>query len=163
MVADVAQRTEVERMVAAAADRFGGLDVMVANAGVGLTRPFLETTEEDLDRIVAVNLKGVFCCGQTAACAMIASETRGVIINTASIFAESCEPNVAAYCASKAGVRMLTKAVALEPGRYGIRVNAVAPGFIHTGMNPLVEPARNTYFRPRSRSVASGCPTMSPP
>jgi len=139
VVADVAQRSDVERLVAACLEQ-GGLDVMVANAGVSLDRAFLAVTERDLDTTFAVNLKGVFFCGQAAARAMIDAGRGGSIVNVASIYGEAAAEGCAAYAASKGGVRMLTKVMALELGRFGIRVNAVAPGFIRTTMNPMADP-----------------------
>jgi glucose 1-dehydrogenase len=130
-------------LVAETVERLGGLDVMIANAGVAVDASFLETTEEELNRIIDVNLKGVFFCGQAAARAMIEGGHGGCIINTASTYAEAAAPGSSAYCATKGAVRMLTKVMALELGRQGIRVNAVAPGWIRTGMNPLEDPARN--------------------
>jgi glucose 1-dehydrogenase len=143
LTVDVAERAQVEHLVEEAVARFGGVDVMVANAGIGRNRPFLEVTEEDLNRILAVNLAGVFWCGQVVARAMIDGGRGGCIVNTASTYAEVCAPGSSAYCASKGGVRMLTKAMALELAPHGIRVTAVAPGWIRTGMNPLADPERN--------------------
>jgi NAD(P)-dependent dehydrogenase (short-subunit alcohol dehydrogenase family) len=138
-VVDVSRRDQVERLIQSCL-KLGGLDVLVANAGVSPDKPFLETTEDDLDRTLAVNLKGVFFCGQLAAKAMIAGGSGGCIVNVASTYGQVAAPDCSAYCASKGGVRMLTKAMALELGRHGIRVNAVAPGFIRTAMNPLDDP-----------------------
>ena len=140
-VADVASREQVEALVARAAQRFGGLDVMVANAGVSIDAPFLEISEEQLDRTLAVNVKGVVWCGQAAARAMLAGERprRGYIVNIASTYGEVCAPECAAYCASKGGVRMLTKVMAVELGPLGLHVNAVAPGWIRTAMSPFLQ------------------------
>jgi NAD(P)-dependent dehydrogenase (short-subunit alcohol dehydrogenase family) len=131
---DVSSRSVVDALVTQAVKRFGGLDVMVANAGVSPDRPFLDTSEEDLDRTLAVNLKGVFLCGQAAARAMIAARRPGHIVNIASTYGEVTAPECSVYSASKGGVRMLTKSMALELGPLGLRVNAVSPGFIETGM-----------------------------
>jgi NAD(P)-dependent dehydrogenase (short-subunit alcohol dehydrogenase family) len=139
VVADVARRADVDRLVETCLE-LGDLDVMVANAGVSRDRPFLEVTEEDLDATFAVNLKGVFFCGQAAARAMIAKGHGGSIVSVASTYGERAAQDCSAYCTSKGGVRMLTKAMALELGPHGIRVNAVAPGFIRTAMNPMTEP-----------------------
>jgi NAD(P)-dependent dehydrogenase (short-subunit alcohol dehydrogenase family) len=139
VVADVAKRADVDHLVEACLE-LGGIDVMVANAGVSLDRPFLEVTEQDLDTTFAVNLKGVFSCGQAAARAMIAAGHGGSIVTVASIYGERAAEDCSAYCASKGGVRMLTKAMALELGPCGIRVNAVAPGYIRTAMNPMTDP-----------------------
>jgi glucose 1-dehydrogenase len=139
-VADVAVREQVEALVARAVQRFGGLDVMVANAGVSLDAPFLELSEEQLERTLAVNVKGVFWCGQAAARAMLAGEPLrgGHIVNIASTYGEVTAPECAAYSASKGAVRMLTKAMAVELGPLGLRVNAVAPGWIRTAMSPFL-------------------------
>jgi NAD(P)-dependent dehydrogenase (short-subunit alcohol dehydrogenase family) len=141
-VADVSDRAAVDALVERAATDFGRLDGMVANAGIGLGKGFLETTEEELDRVLAVNLKGVFFCGQAAARAMIAAGNGGSIVNVASTYAEVTAPERAAYSASKGAVRMLTKAMALDLAPHGITVNAVGPGWIRTGMNPLDDPVR---------------------
>jgi glucose 1-dehydrogenase len=137
---DVSRADEVDRLVAHAVERFGHVDTMIANAGVVVDRPFLETTPEDLDYVLGVNLKGVFFCGQAAARSMIAQGRHGQIVNVASVYAEVCDAGVSAYCASKGGVRMLTKVMAVELGPLGIRVNAVAPGPVRTGMNALDDP-----------------------
>jgi NAD(P)-dependent dehydrogenase (short-subunit alcohol dehydrogenase family) len=139
VVADVARRADVDRLVAACLE-LGALDVMVANAGVSRDRAFLDVTEQDLDATFAVNLKGVFFCGQAAARAMIARGPGGSIVTVGSIYGERAAEGCSAYCASKGGVRMLTKAMALELGPHGIRVNAVAPGYIRTAMNPMTDP-----------------------
>jgi NAD(P)-dependent dehydrogenase (short-subunit alcohol dehydrogenase family) len=141
-VADVAERAAVDAVVERAARELGRVDGMVANAGVGLGKTFLDTTEDDLDRVFAVNLKGVFFCGQAAARAMIAGGRGGRIVNVASTYAEVTAPERTAYSASKGAVRMLTKAMALDLAPHGITVNAVGPGWIRTGMNPLDDPVR---------------------
>jgi NAD(P)-dependent dehydrogenase (short-subunit alcohol dehydrogenase family) len=139
-VADVADRSAVDALVGAVTEAFGRLDGLVANAGVALGKSFLDTSEEELDAVFAVNLKGVFFCGQAAARAMIATGSGGRIVNVASTYAEVTAPERAAYSASKGAVRMLTKAMALDLAPHGITVNAVGPGWIRTGMNPLDDP-----------------------
>jgi NAD(P)-dependent dehydrogenase (short-subunit alcohol dehydrogenase family) len=139
---DVSDRSAVDALVRETVERYGAIDVMVANAGIGKNAPFLEVTEEDLDRVLDVNLKGVFWCGQLAARAMVEAGRGGVIVNTASTYAEVTRSGTSTYSASKGGVRMLTKTMALELGQYGIRVCAVAPGWIRTGMNRLDDPER---------------------
>lgn len=150
VVADVAKRADVERLVASCVEP-GGIDVMVANAGVSRDRAFLDVTEDDLDTTFAVNLKGVVFCGQAAARAMIAAGRGGCIVNVGSIYGDNAAEGCAAYAASKGGVKTLTKVMALELGRYGIRVNAVAPGFIRTAMNPMADPDEE-------REIAEGIP-----
>jgi NAD(P)-dependent dehydrogenase (short-subunit alcohol dehydrogenase family) len=141
-VTDVRERTQVEQLVARAVAELGGLDIMVANAGVGSGGPFLESTDEQYDRILDTNLRGVYLCGQAAARAMVARGAGGSIINIASTYAEVTAPRSSIYSASKGGVRMLTKGMAVELGPHGIRVNCVGPGWIRTGMNPLTDQAR---------------------
>lgn len=137
---DVRRPEDVDRLVSDTVERFGHVDTMIANAGVVVDRPFLETTPEELENVLGVNLKGVFFCGQAAARSMIAQRRAGQIVNVASVYAEVCSAGVSAYCASKGGVRMLTKVMAVELGPLGIRVNAVGPGPVRTGMNPLDDP-----------------------
>jgi glucose 1-dehydrogenase len=132
---DVSSRAQVQALVDAAVARYGRLDILVANAGIRQTAPFLEVTDESWDAVLDVNLRGVFLCGQIGARAMVAAGNGGRIINTASIFAEVCAPGYVAYCASKGGVRMLTKVMAVELAAHRITVNAIAPGIIRTGIS----------------------------
>lgn len=139
---DVSVPGEVDAMVEATVARFGRLDVMFANAGVSAgRRAFVEWTQADLDRMVEVNIKGVFYCGQAAARAMIKLGTPGRIVNTASMYAEVSSGDMAIYAATKGAVMQLTKAMAADLGKHGIRVNAVGPGYIRTPMNPMANPA----------------------
>lgn len=139
---DVADRLAVDSAVAQTLKRWDRLDIMFANAGVSAPRPFVDLTEADWDRVYAVNVKGVAFCGQAAARAMIDRKIPGRIINTASTYSEVTAPGSGPYSASKGGVRMLTKVMAVELGPHGITVNAVGPGWIRTGMNPLTDPDR---------------------
>ncbi len=141
-VTDVRDRAQVERLVDRAVSELGGLDVMLANAGVGSGAPFLEETDEQYDRIMNTNMRGVYLCGQAAARVMAARGAGGSIINIASTYAEVTAPRSSVYSASKGGVRMLTKGMAVELGPHGIRVNCIGPGWIRTGMNPLTDEAR---------------------
>ena len=113
---DVSDAGQVDALLAACLEHFGGVDVMVANAGVPHGAPFLELDESTWERVLAVNLKGVFLCGQAAARAMVSGRHPGAIVNVASTYAEVSEREAAAYSASKGGVRMLTKSMALELG-----------------------------------------------
>ena len=159
---DVSQADGVEALVAAALEHFGRLDAMVANAGVPHGAPFLELDESTWERVLAVNLKGVFLCGQAAARAMVSAGRPGAIVNVASTYAEVTEGGASAYSASKGGVRMLTKSMALELGPHGIRVNAVGPGWIRTGMNPLDDPAQVAELEPTIPLGVSACRRTSP-
>ena len=111
-----------------------GLDIWCANAGISSMAPFMEISEEDYDANLAVNLKGVFLCGQAAARVM-APRRRGAIVNTASMAGKrGAAPYLAHYVASKFGVVGLTQAMAAELAPFGIRVNCVCPGYVATGM-----------------------------
>jgi NAD(P)-dependent dehydrogenase (short-subunit alcohol dehydrogenase family) len=137
--ADVRQAREVIEMVGEVVSRLGGLALLVNNAGVQTWGPFLETTEEDWDRVIDTNLKGVFLCTQAAARHM-KDHAGGAIVNIGSGCNKVPFPELAAYTASKGGVEMLTKVSALELGRYGIRVNCVAPGAIEIERTRLESP-----------------------
>jgi 2-deoxy-D-gluconate 3-dehydrogenase len=143
--ADVARREDAQRMVDVAVERFGGLDVLVNNAGVYPMVPFLELTPETFERVLRVNLFGVFHATQAAARQMIAQGRGGRIVNVTSI--DAVHPSMVGlshYDASKHGVWGLTKNVALELAEHGIAVNALAPGGVSTpgtgagGVDPAV-------------------------
>jgi len=132
---DVGDAAAVRRLVATTVERFGRLDIMVANAAVQAEIPFLELTEEEFDRVVRVNLKGTFLCGQTAARRMVDTGTRGTIINLTSVNAVVAHPVLVHYAATKGGISMLTKGMAVALAPYGIRVNAIGPGTVNTPIN----------------------------
>jgi NAD(P)-dependent dehydrogenase (short-subunit alcohol dehydrogenase family) len=130
---DVSDAAGVSAAVREAATRLGGLDILVNNAGVTATVPLLDLEESDWDRILDTNLKGAFLVGQAAARLMRGNG--GAIINVASILGERVAGQLAPYAASKAGLLQLTRAMALEWARHGIRVNALCPGYIETDLN----------------------------
>lgn len=136
-VADVSKQEEVERMVAEAVERFGQLDVMVANAGILETTPLLEMTVEKWDRVMAINLRGVFLCYTVSARQMVKQGTNGKLIGACSISGYRPSGKAPAYCTSKWGVRGLTQTAALELGEYGISVNAYCPGSVKTDMSTV--------------------------
>ena len=131
---DVAKRGDVERLVSAAVERFGRIDIMLNNAGIARSQPFLEITEQDFDDVLGVNLKGAFFGVQAAAKQMVAQGSGGVILNMSSINALLANPNLSTYAISKGGMNQLTTtaAVALAPHR--IRVVGIGPGTILTDM-----------------------------
>ena len=110
-------------------------DVIVNNAGVTVTRALLDQTEEDFDSVIDTNLKGNWLVATEGARRMVAAKKGGAIVNVASILGERVGGGVAPYAISKAGVIQATKAMALELARYGIRVNALLPGYVITDLN----------------------------
>lgn len=133
---DVGDRLSVRNLMAATLDSFNSLDVLVNNAGIIHSDDFLDISEEDFDRVMQVNLKGAFLCGQAAARQMVdqieEGRAPGSIINMSSINAEVAIPSQVPYSISKGGVQQLTKVMALSLATRGIRVNAIGPGSINT-------------------------------
>jgi NAD(P)-dependent dehydrogenase (short-subunit alcohol dehydrogenase family) len=132
VLADVGDAQAVQHAVNAAMVWGGRLDVLVNNAGIFKAAPFLDVTEADFDAVLRVNLKGAFLMGQAVARAMVASDTRGAIVNMSSVNGVMAIPNIASYNVSKGGINQLTRVMALALADHGIRVNAVAPGTIAT-------------------------------
>ena len=124
---DVLDLVNIRETVDRVATDLGHLDILVNNAGIRVRKPALDVTEDDWDAVVDTNLKGVFFCAQAAAAIMIL-QCGGRIINISSQLAVVVRPERAAYCASKAGVANLTRALAQEWAKYGITVNAIGPG-----------------------------------
>ena len=131
---DVTDEASVKRFFEAVEKRFGRLDILVNNAGIMFETHFLDTRLEDWDRMMAVNLRGVFICSRYAAGLMTRSGG-GVIVNIGSIEGNACNPDHAPYAASKSGVHGLTRAIAVDMGPHNIRCNAVLPGWIVTAFN----------------------------
>ena len=131
---DVSKSADCERAVAEAAMRFSGLDILHANAGIQFGKTVEETGEEEWDRLMGVNLKGVFLSCRAAIPAM-RKRGGGSIIVTSSVNGMMAEPKLAAYCASKGGLIMLVKSMAVDYAREKIRVNALAPGWVETPIN----------------------------
>ncbi|MFC4410625.1 SDR family NAD(P)-dependent oxidoreductase [Chungangia koreensis] len=130
---NVADEQAVENAVKTAVDTFGQLDVIFNNAGIGIQKPTHELTDEEYKRVIAVNQDGVFY-GIKYALREMLKTGGGAIINTSSILGTVGEPNSIPYAASKGAVNLITKSVALEYADRNIRVNAVAPGFIESGL-----------------------------
>jgi NAD(P)-dependent dehydrogenase (short-subunit alcohol dehydrogenase family) len=132
--ADLRDPQALEAMMATVLEAFGGLDILVNNAGVGIFSPFLETSLEAWTATMDTNLRAAFLCSQIAARAMAARKF-GRIVHITSTGSQVAIPQLAHYCASKAGLAMLTKAMAVELGPFGITVNAVGPSTIRTNLN----------------------------
>src|SRR3990172_7354574 len=130
--ADVTSRADCERMVQETVAQLGKLDIFVANAGIGRGAPFLETSEEDWEAVIHTNLTGVFLSCQAAARQLVKQGHGGRIITMASVAAERPSSFMPAYHAAKAGVKMLTKVMALELTQHRITCNAIGPGVIDT-------------------------------
>ena len=145
---DLTVRDSAQPTIDDLAESLGGLDVLVNNAGQGSGGPFLEHSLSDWEDVLAVNLTGAFLCAQAAARRMVAAGGGGRIINVTSVHEHVPLEGSSAYCASKGGLGLLTKVMALELAEHGITVNAVAPGEIATEMtgNDDVDP--DTIDRP---------------
>ncbi|MBC3488379.1 SDR family oxidoreductase [Pseudomonas sp. SWRI50] len=132
---DVTQRDSVEQAFDKAEARFGVVDVVINNAGIGDPGRFLELSGQDWQRMLSTNLDGVFHVAQCAGQRLVKAGRAGSIVNIASILGLRVGAGLSHYCTAKAGVVQLTKAMALELARYRIRVNAIAPGYFKTEMN----------------------------
>jgi NAD(P)-dependent dehydrogenase (short-subunit alcohol dehydrogenase family) len=129
---DVSKKAQVDDAVAACVVEFGRIDILVANAGIVHAAEFLDLEEADFDRVIAVNLKGVFLAGQAAARQMVKQGGGGAIINMSSVNAILAIPNQVPYVVSKGGINQLTKVMAVSLAPKGIRVNGIGPGTILT-------------------------------
>ncbi|MEB3218666.1 MAG: glucose 1-dehydrogenase [Nostocales cyanobacterium 94392] len=133
--ADLGSVSQVQQLIAESIEHFGKLDILVNNAGIEKHAPFWEVTEADYDAVMNVNLKGVFFATQAFVQHLIETKRTGKIINISSVHEELPFPNFTAYCASKGGMKMLARNLAIELGALGITINNVAPGAIETPIN----------------------------
>jgi NAD(P)-dependent dehydrogenase (short-subunit alcohol dehydrogenase family) len=145
---DVTRFEDAGEIVETLADELGGLDVFVNNAGGGESHPFLEFPLDDWQQVIDLNLTGAFVCAQRAAQLMVDARIDGRIINVTSVHEHIPLPEASAYCAAKGGLGLLTKVMALELGKYGIRVNSVAPGEIATPMTGAHDVDPSEHERP---------------
>lgn len=152
IVADVRRPAECEHLIEEAVKAMGKIDIMICNAGVGNTAIGFDMTEEDWDVVVDTDLKGVFFSAKPAAKQMMEQGTGGKIICISSAAAFGGSKGIAHYCAAKAGVVNMVRAMAVEWARYGITVNAVCPGYVPTELN--AEALSNPKVR---ASIENGC------
>ncbi len=148
--ADVSHRDEVEKMIAGVNHAFGRLDIVVNNAGIEIEKPFLDITDDEWHRVIAVNLYGPFVVSQGAARLMVERNAGGKIINISSVHEDIPFPGYAAYCVSKGGLRMLMRNLALDLAPHKINVNNIAPGAIATPIN------QKTLTDPQAKRNAVG-------
>lgn len=129
---DVGDKSAVDGAVKQVVSHFGALNIAVSNAAVVHTADFLDIEAEDFDRVMRINLRGMFLAGQAAARQMVKQETGGAIINMSSVNAVLAIPNQVPYVVAKGGVHQLTKVMSLSLAKHGVRVNAIGPGSILT-------------------------------
>ena len=154
--ADVSKSSDVEAMVSFAVGRFGALDFLVNNAGIPLIKTVLDTSEEEWDRVMAINLKSVFLACR-AAIPVLRGRDGATIVNVASELGLVGAVSAAAYCASKGGVIQLTRAMAVDHAKDGIRVNAVCPGPVET---PLLDAFNQAYANQADVAAEAAASTL---
>ena len=131
--ADVTRREDVDNLTERALSKFGKVDILVNNAGINIVKPLLSLTEDEWDAVVDTSLKGYFNCCQAIGKGMVERQS-GSVINMTSVFGLVGLMNLSPYSTSRGGIVQLTKALAVEWGRYNVRVNAIAPSYIRAGM-----------------------------
>jgi NAD(P)-dependent dehydrogenase (short-subunit alcohol dehydrogenase family) len=155
VLGSVADPDDVRRVFSFVNDQYGSVDILVNNAGISGNKPTLEVTDAEWRQTMAVDLDGVFYCSREAGRSMVRHGS-GVIINIGSIFSLVAGPNRASYCASKAGVAMLTRSLAVEWAAHGVRVNCVAPGYAETAMMRGLAAEGKIQLEPLLRRTPSG-------
>jgi len=153
---DVAEKDQIDRMVATAIEAFGHIDILVNNAGITHAAEFLDLTVEDFDRVIAVNLRSAFVASQAAARHMI-PRGKGTIVNMSSVNAVFAIPNQIPYAVSKGGMNQLTKVSAMALAPHGIRVNAIGPGTILTDMGQAIMSSAEMKQKILSRTPLGRC------
>ncbi len=143
--ADVTNASDVDRLVSTTLEKYGKIDILVNNAGITRDNLLIRMKEEDWDRVLNINLKSVFLCTKAVSRGML-KQRSGAIVNIASVVGIFGNPSQANYAASKAGIIGFTKSTAKELASRGIRVNAVAPGFIETEMTATLSPETRTEY-----------------
>jgi L-rhamnose 1-dehydrogenase len=149
---DVADAAQVQKMVDAAVERFDTIDILVNVAGICPFKEFLEMPEQLWEEVLDVNLKGYFLCSQAVAKVMVEQGVKGRIVNISSISSIVGGSSQAHYCASKAGINLLTASMAISLGPYGITCNSILPGTVETDINRdvLADPEFRAYWDKRA-------------
>lgn len=133
--ADVSQEEDVDRMFATAIDKFGGLDILINNAGMQISGPSHEIAIDKVDRMIAINLRGAYLCARKAIQHFLSQQKAGIILNTSSVHEIIPRPQYVGYSMSKGGMENMTRTLALEYAKHGIRINAIGPGATATPIN----------------------------
>jgi len=129
--ADISRKADIDNLVQEVIEQFGTIDILVNNASIIIRTPLIDTTEDDWDKVIDIDLKGYYLCSQAVGKKMM-ERKKGTIINISSGLGMKVQRNTGAYCIAKAGVLMLTRVLAVELGSYNVRVNAIAPGLVQT-------------------------------
>ena len=153
---DVSKSSDVNATVAAVVKKYGAVDILMNNAAINISGDFLDSSEADFDRVIAINLKGSFLMLQACAREMVkqvaAGKPAGSIINMSSVNDTLAIPTIVSYCVAKGGVSQLTRATSISLAPHGIRVNAIGPGSIMTGMLKSVVNDKSAMTRVMSRT-----------
>jgi NAD(P)-dependent dehydrogenase (short-subunit alcohol dehydrogenase family) len=161
VAADVSDAAQAENLIEATVARFGRIDILANNAGIGGGKLRLHELEpEDFDRVIDVNLRGTFLCSKYAI-GYFLDQHDGRIVNTASTYGLIGAPNAAAYCASKGAIINLTRQLAVDYGPDGIRINAICPGYIDTGLGRRGPELSDEDFQ-RATSIREKAAGMQP-
>ena len=156
---DITNKEQIKDQIDSIENTFGGIDILVNNAGLMIRKPIVDLDESQWDSVIDTNLKGTFLVSQKVAAGMIVRQY-GKIINICSIQSESARNNVAAYAASKGGMKMLTKSMAAEWGKFNIQVNGIGPGYFLTEETKQLsdDPEFNTWLKVRTPAGRWGTP-----
>ncbi|SFG28185.1 2-deoxy-D-gluconate 3-dehydrogenase [Desulfotomaculum arcticum] len=152
MQIDVTNTSEVKQMVDYALEQFGSIDIAYNVPGINIRKEALELTEEEWDRVIGINLKGVYLCAKAIGEIMV-KQRSGRMINMSSIFGTVCMKKQVAYATSKGGINQMTKVLALEWAPYGITVNAIAPAYIKTPLVRQVMEDKEWYEDVKNRNA----------
>lgn len=157
VVGDIQERRQVDHLIQRTLGEFGGIDILVNNVG-GLTKfePLIEMSEETWDGVFRLNVKTAFMCSQAVGRVMIEKKAKGSIVNLSSIAASSNRPDIIHYGAAKGAISSFTHGLAREWARYGIRVNAIAPGFVETPLRDKVYKDQPELLKRRLSMIPMG-------